>query len=156
MQGGVSERDKKFRRCDSAEEPSGLDGIASQQAELDEATIIAERAGQEIAARFPNLALHQRRRVVTALRRQLFPPGKPGRRRSKEITAAYADWKAGMRGVAFYRKHLFRFDRMGHWQRMVKTRALMDAVRARNRREQRQATSKTCFDESVLSTVSTA
>jgi hypothetical protein len=97
---------------------------------------IAERAGKDVLATFPNLAPHERRKVVGQFRSQLFPPGKPGRRRSKEITAAYADWTNGMRGLALYRKHVPRFDHMGHWQRKVKTRSLLDAIRARKRREQ--------------------
>jgi len=101
---------------------------------------IAKRAGEEIAANFPGLPLRERRRIVTALRHKLIPPGKPGRKRSKEITEAYADWKSGMRGLALYRKHIPRFDRMGIWERKVKTRALMDAIRSRRRREQRRRT----------------
>jgi hypothetical protein len=108
---------------------------------LTEATAIAERSGQEIASKFRGLAPHQRRQVLTVFRRQLSPPGKPGRKRSKEITAAYMDWMAGMRGLGLYRNHINRFDRMGHWERRVKTRALMDAIRSRKRREQRRRTS---------------
>jgi hypothetical protein len=99
-----------------------------------EAAAIAERSGTEIATKFRDLAPYQRRRLVSVFRRPLFPPGKPGRRRSKEITAAYTDWAAGLRGLALYRKHIPRFDHMGYWQRKVKTRALMDAIRARKRR----------------------
>jgi hypothetical protein len=104
------------------------------------AIAIAERSGQEIAMKFPALPSHQRRSVITAFRRQLFPPGRPGRKRSKEVTAAYTDWMAGMRGLGLYRKHIYRFDRMGHWERKVRTRALMDAIRTRKRREQRKRT----------------
>ncbi len=108
-------------------------GIPSQ---LSRAIAIAEQAGKEITERFSNLAPHERRKVVTQFRRQLFSAGKPGRRRSKEITAAYADWINGMRGLVLYRKHIPEFDRMGFWKRKVKTRALLDAIRTRKRREQ--------------------
>lgn len=91
-----------------------------------------------IALNFPGLPLRERRRIVTALRHKLIPPGKPGRKRSKEIAAAYADWQAGMRGLPLYRKHVSGFDRMGYWKRKAKTRALMDAIRSRRRRERRQ------------------
>jgi hypothetical protein len=97
---------------------------------------IAQGAGDEIALNFPALTLRERRKMVTAFRQKLIPPGKPGRKRSKEITAAYADWNAGMRGVALYRRHIPRFERMSIWQRKVKMRALMDAIRTRRRREQ--------------------
>jgi hypothetical protein len=116
---------------------SKVDGSGSAEMQLTEATGIAQRVGKEITANFRSLAPRQRRGVVTAFRRQLFPPAKPGRRRSKEITAAYTDWAAGMRGLALYRKHIRRFEHMGYWQRKVKTRALMDAIRARNRRERK-------------------
>jgi hypothetical protein len=120
--------------------PAAAEGL------LTEAVAMAERSGQEIAAKFRGLAPYQRRSVITAFRRQFFPPGKPGRRRSKEITAAYNDWAAGMRGLGLYRKHIHRFDRMGHWQRKVKTRALMDAIRSRKRRAQRL---RTCATEAA-------
>lgn len=106
------------------------------QTQYSAAAAIAERAGKEIAETFHNLAPRRLRSLVVAFRRQLLPPGKPGRKRSKEITAACADWAAGMRGMALYRKHIPRFDRMGHWERKVKIRALLDAIRARQRREQ--------------------
>jgi hypothetical protein len=102
---------------------------------LSEAKATAEQAGKDIAAKFSNLTTSQRSIVVSQFRRQLFPPGKPGRRRSKEITAACADWAAGMRGLPLYRKHLPRFDRMSVWQRKVKTRGLLEAIRTRKRRE---------------------
>lgn len=107
---------------------------------LTDAASIAEKAGREIAANFRSLGPRQRRSIIIVFRRQLIPPGKPGRKRSKEITAAFADWKAGMRGLPLYRKHIRRFDRMGHWERKVKTRVLMDAIHARNRREKRRQT----------------
>jgi hypothetical protein len=114
----------------------GDGGQPATETQLSEVASIAEQAGKNIAERFRNLTPQQRRTVVTQFRCQLFPPGKPGRKRSKEITAAYADWAKGMRGVALYQKHLPRFDRMGHWERKVKTRALLDAIRTRKRREQ--------------------
>jgi len=113
----------------------------SSEAQFAEAAAIAERVGHELAANFRTLPPRQRRSVVTAFRRALLPPGRPGRRRSKEITAAYADWTSGVRGLELYRRHIHRFDRMGHWERNVRMRALMDAIRARKRREQRQRTS---------------
>jgi len=103
---------------------------------LADAAAIAEQTGKEIAAKFCDLGTRERRSLVLRFRRQLFPASKPGRRRSGQITAACSDWNAGMRGVALYRKNIPGYDRMGHWQRKVKTRALMDAIRARRRREQ--------------------
>ena len=36
----------------------------------------------------------------------IVPKRKPGRRRKPQVTAAHANWKAGIRGVALYRKHI--------------------------------------------------
>ena len=127
-------RGKAGRPAASEDTRAGLSG--RPETSLTAAAALAELSGQEIAAKFRSLAPRQRRTVVSAFRRQLLPPGKPGRRRSAEITAAYADWAAGMRGLTLYRKHIRRFDRMSHWQRQVKTRALLDAIRARRRREE--------------------
>ena len=107
-----------------------------ERTQLAAAIAIAAQAGGKIAAKFRALGPRERRSIVTAFRREVIPPGKPGRERRKEITAAYMDWKAGMCGVELYRKHLLRYDRMGHWERKVKTRALMDAIRARKRRDE--------------------
>lgn len=101
---------------------------------ITEARAAVIESGQRIAAEFGDLDRRERVRLTTLFRRQLIPPGKPGRRRSKEITAAYSDWKSGMRGLALYRKHLPGFDRMNHYKRKVKTTALMDAIRSRERR----------------------
>ncbi|HTS76330.1 MAG TPA: hypothetical protein VMG40_09010 [Bryobacteraceae bacterium] len=109
--------------------------------QLAAATAIAEHAGQEIATNFRQLAPRQRRTVLTSFRRQLFPAARPGRKHSKEITAAVADWMAGIRGLPLYRKHIPRYDKMGRWQRKVKTRALLDAIRNRRRHERRKRAS---------------
>jgi hypothetical protein len=73
-------------------------------------------------------------RIVSAFRSTLIPAGRRARKEKAVIRAAHADYKSGMRGVALYRKHLPRFDRMGYWEREVKTRRLMDAIRSRERR----------------------
>jgi hypothetical protein len=54
--------------------------------ELSQATKAATEAGMEIARKFATLDRRQRLTVISAFRRQLLPPGKPGRRRSKAIT----------------------------------------------------------------------
>ena len=125
---------------DSNDDLTKGDGFGTLDAEFAEAAVIAQRSGKEIALASQNLTPRQKRAIVTVFRRQLIPPGKPGRRKSKKITAAYGDWKAGMRGVPLYRKHISHFDQMGYWERKGKTRTLMDAIRARKRREQRRRT----------------
>jgi hypothetical protein len=73
-------------------------------------------------------------RIVSAFRSTLIPHAKRGPKLKAMITAAHGDYNGGMRGVALYRKHIPRFDRMGHWEREVRTRSLMDAIRTRERR----------------------
>lgn len=116
------------------------DDFGTPETHMAAAAVIAESVGQEIATKFRTFAPRQKRSIVSTFRRQLFPPRKPGRKRSKEISAALADWQIGTRGLALYRKHIPRFQRMSIWERKVKTRALMDAIRARKRRELRRET----------------
>jgi hypothetical protein len=95
---------------------------------------VAINAAQQIAGEFSDLGRHELLRIVTAFRRELIPPKRPGRRRSKEISAAHADWKSGIRGLPLYRKHIASFDQMSRWKRQGKSRALMEAIRSRERR----------------------
>src|SRR5690348_8362265 len=94
---------------------------------LHAATVAATEAAKWIATEFSELDRRERMRIVGTFRRQLIPPGKPGRRRSKEITAAHVDWKSGIRGLALYRKHISGFERMSRWKRLGMARALTDA-----------------------------
>ncbi len=73
-------------------------------------------------------------RIVSAFRITLILHRRRGRKRKAVVTAAHADYKSGMRGVALYRKHIPRFASMSHWEREVRTRRLMDAIRNRERR----------------------
>jgi len=116
------------------------DGFGAPDPQLAEATAIAECAGKEIAMSFRNLAPRQRRNVLMVFRRQLFPRGKAGRKRSGAITAAYADWKEGMRGMQLYRKHIPGWERHNSWRRQAESRALLGAIHARNRRERKRGT----------------
>jgi hypothetical protein len=61
-----------------------------------EAMELALAAGQQIVICFPNLTLRERLHVVSVFRRQLLPRRKPGRKLSSRITAAHADWNAGI------------------------------------------------------------
>jgi hypothetical protein len=75
-----------------------------------------------------------RRKVLIAFRGTLFPARRPGRRRKERITAAHQDWKNGMRGLALYRAHIPGWERHNRYRRQSEARALMDAVRTRDRR----------------------
>jgi hypothetical protein len=105
---------------------------------LPPAEVIATEAGQRIARDYPHLDRRWRLRIASTFRRQLIPPRKPGRKRRKEITAAHADWKLGLRGLELYRRHIPGFDRMSQWRRESTIRDLMDAIRSRERRASKQ------------------
>jgi hypothetical protein len=115
-------------------------GTASSPAErAEQGRSSAIEAGQRIAHEVGHLDRRELHGIVRAFRSQLLPPRKPGRRRNKEITAAHADWKSGLRGVALYQKHIPRFDQMSRWKRQAKIRALMDAIRSRERRARKRS-----------------
>lgn len=119
----------------SGEQQTSVSGTTEPIPEnLPTAEVIATEAGQRIARDHPHLGRRGRLQIVSAFRRQLIPPRKPGRKRRKEITAAHADWKLGMRGVELYRRHISGFDRMSRWRRESESRDLMDAIRSRERR----------------------
>ena len=83
-------------------------GTVPTHPETPPAEVIATEAGQRIARESPHLDRRGRMRIVSALRRQLIPPRKPGRKRRQEITAAHADWKSGMRGGGTLPQAYFR------------------------------------------------
>jgi hypothetical protein len=115
-------------------------GTASSPAErAAQGRAAAIEAGQRIAQEIGHLDRRELHAIVQAFQSQLLPARKPGRRRNKEITAAHADWKSGLRGVALCQKHIPRFDQMGRWRRRAMIRALMDAIRSRERRARKPA-----------------
>lgn len=136
--------DEAKRKLIASEDVPKPDVFGEPGAQLAEAAAMAERAGKEIAPTCRGLPPRQLRSVLTAFKRQIIPPGKPGRKKTKRITAAYNDWKTGIRGLALFRKHIPRFSRMNIWQRKVKSRALMDAIRTRKRREEKCETALRC------------
>jgi hypothetical protein len=101
------------------------------------AKAVIVETGRFLAREFGALDRPARLKLMKALRSELIPRKPPGRKRRKEITAAYADWKLGMRGLALFRKHISGYDKLSQWRRREKSRALMDAIRTRRRREKR-------------------
>ena len=116
---------------------SGTDTQVRDNAILTQAAQAATDAGQLIAVNYQGLTFRERLHVASAFRRQLIPPGKRGRKRSGKITAAYLDWKDGLRGVALYRKHIHGWERHSEWRRKVEARGLINAIHARKRRERK-------------------
>ena len=96
----------------------------------------AHDAGSRIAVDLgSSLGPSDRRKVLITFRRTLFPAKRPGRRRKDAVTAAHRDWKNGVRGLALYRAHIPGWDKHHHYRRQSESRALMDAIRSRERRE---------------------
>ena len=56
----------------------------------------------------------------------VVPRRKDGRRLKPQVTAAYLDWKSGMRGVALYREHIPAWQSYNRYRRMPEQKALMD------------------------------
>jgi hypothetical protein len=111
------------------------DGCDGGQAGFERAKSITIETAQAISSDFGTLDRTQRLKLVKAFRAILIPRKARARKRRKEITAAYSDWKLGMRGLPLYRKHISGYDKLANWRRREKTRALMDAIRSRVRRE---------------------
>lgn len=103
----------------------------------------AHDAGTRIVAGLgATLGPRDRRAVLTAFRRTLFPPKRPGRRCKETITAAHRDWKNGMHGPALYRAHIPRWEKHNRFRRNCEAQTLMDAIRTRERREQERTARK--------------
>jgi len=122
-------------------EPKG-DGCGTCPMVLDDASedacTLAQKAGSEIAARLgPSLGRREVARLVTAFRRTLLPRRPPGRKRRESITAAHEAWKTGVCGVALYRSHIPNWEKHNRYRRQCEARALMEAIRTRERRERK-------------------
>ena len=78
-------------------------------------------------------------KLVSVLRAGLVPRRRAGRRPKPQVTAAYLDWKAGMRGVALFRKHIPGWEGHHRYRKIGEQKALMDAIRSRSRRQRNAA-----------------
>jgi hypothetical protein len=97
---------------------------------------IATRAAKDVRSQFgEGLTREECLKLVNAFRAELVPRRRAGRRPKPHVTAAYLNWKAGMRGVTLYRKHIPGWQKHNRYRRMADQKALMDAIRSRNRRE---------------------
>jgi hypothetical protein len=73
-------------------------------------------------------------KLVSVFRAGVLPGRRAGRRPKSQVTAAYLYWKAGMRGVALFRKHIPGWEKHNRYHRMGEQKELMDAIRGRHRR----------------------
>lgn len=113
------------------DEPSQTLGFGTAKAE-------ATEVGQKFAARFPTLSLKERQQLTNVFRRELIPRRTPGKRPKKAISAAYADWRRGMRGPELYQKHIRNHPTMSQWRKKVEEQRLKEAMRSRDRRRRRR------------------
>ena len=94
------------------------------------------RTAHEIRRQFgAGLTREQCLKLVSAFRAGVVPRRRAGRRPQPQVTAAYLDWKMGMRGVALFRKHILGWDKHNRYHRIGEQKELLDAIRSRYRRE---------------------
>jgi hypothetical protein len=74
-------------------------------------------------------------KVGRAFRSNVVPKRKPGRRPKSQVTAALADWKAGVRAAALFQAHIPGWDKKSKWRQRCESRTLLDAVRTRRKRQ---------------------
>jgi hypothetical protein len=95
-------------------------------------------AGNDVRLQFGDgLTRDECLRLVSVFRAAVVPKRRAGRRPKPQVTAAYLDWKAGMRGVTLYRKHIPGWEKHNRYHRIGEQKALMDAIRSRYRRERK-------------------
>jgi hypothetical protein len=101
---------------------------------------IADEAADRIA-QDGSLSERELRSIGRRFQSKLLPLG-PRRRRQKKkkIARALKDWRAGLRGVQLYRRHIPRWDKLGSDARKVRSRRLMSSISKRGRREEQART----------------
>jgi hypothetical protein len=72
------------------------------------------------------------------------------RRKSTWRDAAYEDYKAGMRGLALYRRHIPNFEKLSRWARLREQDRLSNALQKRVERD-RKIKSATATTETAVS-----
>ena len=106
---------------------------------MDKACALAKETATRILVEFgPTMRRGDRIKILSAFKRRLIPASRSGRRPKETVTAAYRDWKAGMRGVELYRKHIPGWDKHSRWRRRVEQEALRAAIHTRKRRERQR------------------
>jgi hypothetical protein len=73
-------------------------------------------------------------RVARLARGAIVRRRKPGPKGSRHDDA-YRDYKAGLRGLSLYRKHIRGHDKMSRWRRAYRERRLLNALQKRASRE---------------------
>ena len=81
-----------------------------------------------------------RLKVSGAVRHAIVPAIVPKRKPSKRnrIDGAYADYRAGMRGLDLFRKHVPRHDKLSKWRRAYEQRKLLKTLEKRAERDRKR------------------
>jgi hypothetical protein len=83
----------------------------------------AAQVAEEIRQTFGHrLTRDEYDRVARAFRSAVMPKRKPGRHPKPQVTAAYADWKAGARGALLFIKHIPGWEKHNRYRRIVEAR----------------------------------
>jgi hypothetical protein len=120
---------QRARRANAAKRNSISEGFA-------EAKEMTARAAHDIRHQYgERLTRDECLKLLSVFRAGLVPRRRAGRRPQPQVTAAYLDWKTGIRGVALFRKHIPGWQKHNRYRRIAEEKRLMDAIRSRYRRE---------------------
>lgn len=75
--------------------------------------------------------------IAAAVRRAIVPQRKPGKK-DHRLDKAYADYKAGMRGLALFCKYIPNLDRLSRWRRTIEQNRLLKTLQKRAEREKKR------------------
>lgn len=75
--------------------------------------------------------------VVSALDHAIIPRRTPGPK-NERTDLAYKDYRAGVRGLELYRKHIPNFGKLSRWRRAVEQNRLLKALQKRAERERKR------------------
>ena len=78
-----------------------------------------------------------RLKVAGAVRLAIVPRRKPGRK-DQRLDKADADYRAGMRGLDLFRKHIPRHDKLNRWHRKAEQSRLLKALQKRAERDRKR------------------
>jgi hypothetical protein len=103
---------------------------------LPESVITAIEHLRTVADR-EQLARTSRLGLLSVLRSEVLGKRKPGRKRSEQVNRAYPDYKAGLRGLALYRKHVPNYHQLSRWRRREEGNKLLKNLQKRAQREKK-------------------
>lgn len=82
-----------------------------------------------------------RLKVVAAVRHAIIPKivakNKTRSKKRQRLDAAYADHKAGVRGLELFRKHIPNLAKLSRWRRRIEQNRLLKALQKRAERDKK-------------------